>query len=512
MYSDETDFYVDILAKQKELELLHKQLSIVDKGGIEFYKPHPKQDLFHRAGHYKYRYMRTGNRFGKSDMGAAEDVAWCVGERLWLSENDPDRFKGIPQHAVKGLLVVINWDKAEEIFTSLAEGERRGKLFKMIPADALVDFHRNQQGKINRIEIKSRWGGSSQLYLTTVKTFKNDALSSESSDWDFIHVDEPLPQAMWEGISRGLMDRNGHAWFCCTPLDQPWINDFFVPNKRSTTAQLLQQGTKWMMTGSSRDNPYNSKEGMDGYFAGLDERTRRCREDGEPLGSSGVVYSEFDRSVHVYNFVPHGWKKANQPPKSYTIRIAIDPHPSTPHAVLFAATAPTGEVFFYAEYFEPVDLEELTKSIKETLNGHEPEIILLDPLAFINNPVDNTTMAQKIEEGGLVVVKAPKDLTRGILEVKRALKERIHTQRGAHPRLLFSEDLLETLWEFERYMWDPKHANKPIDKDDHMMENLYRLVINGLEYVHLSDAEISFRDGAVYNDCVENDAAKLVYG
>ena len=32
-------------------------------------------------------------------------------------------------------------------------------------------------------------------------------------------------------------------------------------------------------------------------------------------------------------------------------------------------------------------------------------------------------------------------------------------------------------------MLDPKKINRPIDKDDHMMENLYRLVLVGLEYV-----------------------------
>lgn len=510
---DEEDYIVDLIAKQRELALLKEQLQIVDKGGILFYKPHKKQSMFHAATKYKFRYVRTGNRFGKSDMGAAEDVAWCRGERSWLADGDPNKYDGIPRHPVKGLLVVVNWDKAEEIFTNLAEGERRGKLFKMIPSDSLVNFHRNQQGKINRIEIQSIWGGTSQLYITTVKTFKNDPLSGESSDWDFIHVDEPIPKEMWEAISRGLMDRNGRAWFCCTPLDQPWINDFFIANKRDMEEDKpYLNGSKWVITGSSRDNPYNSKEGMDAYFEGLDAKTRMCRENGVPLGSTGIVYSEFDYAEHVYDFCPIGWQNKTTPPASYTIRAAIDPHPSTPHAVLFAATAPTGEVFFYSEYFEPVDLATLSQEIIKTLNNRVPEILLLDPIAFINNPVDNTTMAQKIEESGLVVCKAPKDLTRGILQVKQALKERIHTPRGAHPRLLFSADLLETLWEFERYMWDPKHANKPIDKDDHMMENLYRLVINGLEYVHVVEEDVRFFDSNVYNDSLESEASKLVYG
>ncbi len=480
-----------LLAAKEELELLQKQLRLLDSGGVRYWKPHKKQAMFHRAGNYKFRYVRTGNRFGKSDMGAAEDVAFCLGERPWLDKSDSARYAGIPKHSVKGLLVVVNWEKAEEIFTSLAEGDRKGKLFKMIPADSLLGFHRNQQGKICKIDIKCKWGGTSQLHITTVKTFKNDPLSGESSDWDFIHVDEPLPRAMWDAISRGLMDRNGKAWFCCTPLEQPWINNFFVRSKAAlrklNTELLLDEAfvdaTRWVITGSSRDNPHVSKEGMDEFFEGLTEQQRQCRENGLPLGSSGLVYSEFDHASHVIDFVPFGWENVFTPPKNYTIRVAIDPHPATPHAVLFAATAPTGEVFFYNEIFEPYDLETLAKEIRKILGGREAEYVLMDPLGFINNPVDNTTMAQKVEESGLLLQKAPKDLTRGIIEGKKFLKERITTAKGTHPRCFFFDHLFETLDEFENYMWDPKKPNKPIDKDDHMMENFYRMVITGLEYV-----------------------------
>lgn len=486
---------------KEELALMQRQLAIMDKCGVVYYRPHKKQDRFHRAGQFKFRYVRTGNRFGKSDMGAAEDVAFCMGERAWIKEGDSDRYKGIPKHAVKGLLVVVNWDKAEEIFTSTAEGDRKGKLFKLIPSKDLVGFHRNGQGKINRIDVKSRWGGVSQIHITTVKTFKNDELSAESSDWDFIHVDEPLPKKMWLAISRGLIDRNGKAWFACTPLDQPWINDFFVPNKRKLreinsigSDEPFINESKWMITGSSRDNPYTSVEGLDEYFNGMDENTRACRENGIPLGSQGLVYSEFDYAEHVIDFVPHGWESATQPPSNYTIRVAIDPHPSTPHAVLFAATAPTGEVFFFNEIFEPYDIETLSKEIHELLGGREAEYILLDPLAFVNNPVDNTTMAEKFMENGIFPLKAPKDLTRGIIEVKKFLKERITTGKGKHPRCFFMPHLFETLNEFETYMWDSKKPNKPVDKDDHMMENLYRLVITGLEYVPKLQVEYKHKE------------------
>ena len=85
-----TDKITDVLEARRELELLRKHNKLRDENGLLCYKPHRKQEMFHYYGDRKYRYVRTGNRFGKSDMGAAEDVAWAVGARLWLPEDHPD--------------------------------------------------------------------------------------------------------------------------------------------------------------------------------------------------------------------------------------------------------------------------------------------------------------------------------------------------------------------------------------------------------------------------------------
>jgi len=34
-------------------------------------------------------------------------------------------------------------------------------------------------------------------------------MGSESSDFDFVHVDEPCPEPMYKAAARGLIDRNG---------------------------------------------------------------------------------------------------------------------------------------------------------------------------------------------------------------------------------------------------------------------------------------------------------------
>ena len=72
---------VNELRAERDRMLRMKQLR--QAYGIDFYRPHWKQDKFHAAGHVNGRYCRTGNRGGKTKCGAAEDVAHLIGGRVW---------------------------------------------------------------------------------------------------------------------------------------------------------------------------------------------------------------------------------------------------------------------------------------------------------------------------------------------------------------------------------------------------------------------------------------------
>lgn len=85
---------------RRALELERRKLELLRENQIEFYCPHPKQADFHAAALYHYRYARTGNRFGKSEMGACEDVAYALGYRPWIPEGNPRRTLGIPPHPI----------------------------------------------------------------------------------------------------------------------------------------------------------------------------------------------------------------------------------------------------------------------------------------------------------------------------------------------------------------------------------------------------------------------------
>lgn len=489
--------------------------ALLERFGLLGYKPHKKQDAFHRAGKFKRRYVRTGNRFGKSTMGAAEDCAWALGYRPWYPEGDPARYEGIPAKSNSILILVTDWDKAQEIFTNQVRGEKQGKLFKLLPEDAVVDVKKNQSGKVAEVHVRSMHGGVSVICLDTIQSFKSNPMGQESSDWDAIHVDEPIPEAMWKANARGLVDRDGSAWFTCTPLTEPWINDMFQPEGTKVTSadgvkvvrkMIEANGEKdievdfWMCIGSMHDNTTLTTEAKARFIAELTPDERETRITGRPANLTGIIYKSFVREHwseggHLFNDKDTkvmGWRTPSYPPDNYAVRLAADTHPRTPHAVLMVATAPSGTSYFYSEIFEQIPPKTLALRIMRMLDDVQddgrdeytllryPLRVLLEQAAYNKTPWDGLTIADEMIQAGLPLVEpAVKDLSYGILKCNQELAKR---DKSGKPTMLFHEDLYEFLREMDRYVWDPK-TGKPRDVEDHMMENFYRLVVTGLEYV-----------------------------
>lgn len=483
------------LLLERKRALLTKRARFQKDYGLVFYRPHEKQDRFHRAGAFKHRMWESGNRSGKSTGGVAEDCAWLMGERSWYAKTDPAFAAGIPRHPVKGLVITTDWDKVDEIFTSQRGTE--GKLWQMLPRGFVKSTRRNHSGAIELVECT----GGSMLRFDTVKSWQTNPQGSESSDWDFIHVDEPCPEGQYKAQARGLIDRNGSDWFTLTPLDEPWIHDMFFPDRRSK-ADLIEIGNRWAQRTTTYDNPYLSAESIADYEATLSEDEKQCRLLGVPLELSGLVFKEFDWDTHVLATVPVGWNNYNDPPPIYTILLAIDPHPQTPHHVLFLAVAPTGEFFLYDEIYVHSTIEELSRKINARLvtkcvdpkSGQLRTVPrfcvrqIADPSVFNTFPVLNVksgkhiTMADEFMENGIFLSKASKAREHAILETQRVLRHKINGERSL---LNVSPYLDETLFEFTHWCWDKE--NKPRDERDHAMENLGRLLLEEPKWFDQSD-------------------------
>lgn len=476
---------------RQELELLRAKVALQKNFGLLYYKPHKKQVMFHAAAHFRFRLGRCGNRFGKSDMGVSEDLAFALGERPWIPEGDPMRYHGIPKHSTKGLVVVADDDKVDEIFTGDGKKGHIGKIWKKIPRDMVIGTpKRSSSGTITSLRVKSLYG-ESVIDFDTRAAYKNNPMGAESSDYDWAHIDEPIEEGHWKAILRGLTDRKGKAWFTCTLIEQPWINDMFfnkdIDMQRQEMFSYSDPRTgrpiMWVMTGSIYDNPYLPQEEIDDFVNSLTEEERACRISGLPMYLSGLVYKEFSRDIHVMKELPPGWEAWHLPPLDYTIHYSIDPHPRTPNAVLFAAVSPQGKAYIYDEIWTSDNTAKyLATHIKAKTVGRKVWTRIMDPSAFILDKRFNTRFADDLLKEGLPGIEpAPKDLQRGVCAVQQALKT---------PGFINVSPLCKTfLWEINRYAWADKNGvpvNKPVDKNDHMMENFYRLVVSGLNYYDYS--------------------------
>jgi hypothetical protein len=503
---------IDLLLARRELALEKRRRELLRENSICFFTPHEKQYLFYAAASFHRRYMRTGNRFGKSELGAAEDVAFALGYRPWMEQpfdilngkgevvghhpggkDHPLVTLGIPQHPTKGMIVTSDWDKSTEIFTSEEEGDKKGKLLRYIPKSAFAGQARNHSGAIDRVWVKHRNGGTSVIRLDTIKSFKQNPLAFESSDTDWAHFDEPPPERLYKAVIRGFMDRDGSCWFTCTPLSEPWIDMKFTPSieEQLEGKQIVTDDSEadaattefWMQEGSTFDNPHISREAIARVMAEYTDDERETRLSGKPAAYAGLVYKEFSFSKHVRKPAPEGWQDWSSPPKDHCIYISIDYHFAKPNAILFIAVPPDGPAVVYHEIFRKTLVEEDVQNINDFLGGRPYQPIIVDPLASTHNKVTDLTAMDLYRNLGLAVLPATKDPVNGIRAVRALLKG---TSKTGGPLIIVNHACKQFIFEIARGFVMDEELNKPEKKNDDMMECLYRLVLQGLVYIEPS--------------------------
>lgn len=476
------DEHSTLLLKQRELELLKARLALVKDHGLAFYRPHEKQHLYHSSP-AKRRGLFAGNRFGKSEASAAETVAWFLGERTWYKyifpifgmregkkvvismheghENHPLVRQGIPRYATKQLIITTDWKKVDIVWTSPA-GAEPGKLWKFIPRSAHINTKKNHEGVIDQVFNEDT---GSIIRFTTEQAFLKNPQSVESTDNDRVGIDEPVVHELWVGVARGLIDRDGQADFTLTSLRERWIYDYFNPEESPTESRDAVRATTY-------DNPYNTPEAIARFELELTEEERSCRLNGLPLELSGLVYKEFSKHRHVLTTLPPGWSSWDNPPLDYTIYTSLDTHIQTPNAGLFAAVAPTGTVIVYSEIWSACVADDLAVLVNSRHLNRSLGFIKCDPFAWIEDPVYRMSMAVRLSQLGVNVEKASKAKDFGITNMRSLLKQ---------DKVFFAPSLKRFFWEISRYHYDKD--NKPVDKDDHLMECMYRLFINPLTYI-----------------------------
>jgi len=172
------------------------------------------------------------------------------------------------------------------------------------------------------------------------------------------------------------------------------------------------------------------------------------------------------------------------------VDIAIDVHPREPQAVLFVATDPRNDRYGVDEIWGNGDAKWIAESIIRKVNYYSFRVnrIIIDPLSKGDSNNDESMfdiISRILMQKGFILETATKDKEQGILDVKTHLMG-----PNKKPSIFFFNDLVRTIFEIEGYMWDEK-TQKLQDKDDHMMENLYRICLLNTRYFEPFDAFMS---------------------
>jgi hypothetical protein len=224
-----------------------------------------------------------------------------------------------------------------------------------------------------------------------------------------------------------------------------------------------------------RDNPHIAEEAIAEFENSLTEDEKSSRIHGKWLHLTGLVYKMFNNQTHVIDDfdVPHKW----------TVRVAIDTHPRTEQALTFLATDERDIRYICHEIFKHGSPEDVVDWIVDYhQKKHKVLEVIIEPGSKGDQNRGDTTFSiiqRGLNRHGIILKEASKDLQTGIRTVQDNLKSRNNL-----PSLFIMRSCERVIFEFTHYIWEDWRTNeektpknKPRDKDDHMMENIYRLLL-----------------------------------
>ncbi|HDY89971.1 MAG TPA: hypothetical protein ENH82_17855 [bacterium] len=473
---------------RRETEALQNMKVYRDNNLIEFFDtppnpgPNPRQKDILEAWldpFFKTFVMSGGNRLGKTTILTLIGISTMIGKFPWnnqsllhlFNHNKPRKIRYIGQ----------SW---QEHITQVVIPE----LQKWWPRNRAVKKHGN--GVIrDTFWLDERTG-------STLEVMSNSQDSNVHEGWsgDLVLYDEPCKKDIYVANARGLVDRRGRECFAATLLTEPWIDQEIVKKRKSDGTPDRRV---FAVSGHSSDNVgYGiTQEGLDEFADKLTDEegkdSKESRLSGKPSYLSGLIYGDFDRNIHL--------KTRFRVPLDYLVDIHIDFHPRERQAILFVATDQRQDRYIVEEIWNHGDAKWIGESILLAISHHKYRVnrIIIDPLAKGDSNNDETVyeiIAGILLREGYLLGVASKDLEHGILEVKKHLKG-----PNDMASLFIFDDLIETLFEIEGYMWD-KETNKPTKKNDHMMEGLYRICLLNTQYYPLSDDDFMPHTPKTIND------------
>lgn len=476
------------MPKDKEIvtyeprEVLEEKARRLTEETYRYYEPSGKGEEFideFASGENFIVLYSAANGVGKTATCAniLAHLFWNTGENDYFNGK---LFKDFP-YMKRGRIVSTPTNVTKNIIPELKSWFPKGR------------YKTRKDGKL----FESQWSTDTDWNFD-IMTYEQDITEFEGITLGWAWFDEPPPQAIFKAmVSR--MRRGGVIIIGATPLaGSAYLYDAFATGEYDVEITSSEGGTvmkyKRKVAYIEADIESACREhGVRGHLrhgdieqmiAEYSEDEKQARIYGKFQHLVGLIFKRFNRKVHVIppftiNF------------RDYTVYEFLDPHPRTPDAVMWVAVDRKGTKYVIDELFVKVDgIEDIASRIKAKASQYRIVKRMADPWIFVPNQHldDGKTLAMKLADQGLVYIEATKERAMSDRRITDALNYvEINGYMQKAPEVYIFETCQRTIYEFEHYRWqeytgksadlhDPKP--KPVDKDDHMIENLGRALYN----------------------------------
>lgn len=342
-------------------------------------------------------------------------------------------------------------------------------------------------------------------FVFDIMTYAQDEHEFEGVTLGWAWFDEPPPDKILKAtIAR--MRRGGIIFITATPISgSAHLYDLFASGKMQVQV-VLREGEDPVTVERSvfhitADVESACKEhGVRGHLEHEDiermvaeypEEERQARVYGKFAHLIGLVFKNFDRDIHVI-------KPFNITDRDFVVYHYLDPHPRNPDAGLWVAVDKNGTHYVVDEfYFQPEDTQDLAMKVKNKNSQYRIGGMWADPWIFnTDQHLDNDkNLADKLIDQGLTYLPAPKQRSAADMAIRDALNyQTVGGQVRIPPKLYIFETCERLIWEMEHYRWaewkgrtgeDRDRKEKPVDKDDHEIENLGRALVSNHQFYEL---------------------------
>lgn len=474
------------LMTQKEQDALYEKIQNAKKlkayrmlnEKYRYYEPNGVAEEFINAfasGDYFILFLSAANGVGKTALAAN-----ILSNLMFPSENYYFRDKFFKEFPYK---------KKGRIITDAALVEKNvvSELNFWFPKDKYVA---RKAGK----HYDSQWDTETG-WSFDIMTYQQHPREFEGVTLGWAWFDEPPPDAILKAtISR--MRKGGIIIITATPISgSAHLYDMFATGEVEIEVQLREgedpiKVKRRVFHLSADVESACMQHGIRGHLehehivqmvAEYPEDERQARVYGKFQHLVGLVFKRFDRRIHVIKPFPIN-------ARDFVVLHMLDPHPRNNDAGLWVAIDRNGTKYIVDElWVKPQDVKQLAFLVNKKNSQYRIVGMYGDPSMFIEDQHTQRCLGTMLSDEGLTYIEASKTRAASDERIKTALNyTEVNGYMVKAPELYIFDTCERTIFEIEHYRWDEwrgvtadnrNRKEKPVDKDDHMIENLGRALI-----------------------------------